>query len=346
MIFVFDHRLIHLNMRLRLFGTVLLLLCCGVVSAQSAKPVDGYYRVKYPWSYNGVVWSFSVGIPENVYDFYRERTHYNDDLMHYILSDYDRDYIREIVSSFRAGGEKWGLSDLDNVFNVVSFVQSLKYVTDASSKGEEEYVRYPIETLVDAVGDCEDVVILAAAILHEMGYKVLLVLLPDHLALAIQYDKVFPGTCYKYDGDLYYYLEMTDKGWDLGQIPDRYESATAKLIPLVSRPLARLMWCGYQYASYTTAMTSVDFELQCTVENFGPGTTSGMSMRVRMKSDKYSEEAIVEHVYALQDLPEAGKATFKVTLPVPRPAQGVLEFLLEGQNFVTDTLVVEGVDLK
>ena len=253
----------------------ILLLFCAVVLAQSVPPDDGYYKVKYSWTYDEVKWSFSIGIPEEDYAFYRGRAHKNDDLMHYVLSEYDRDYIRDIVSSFREGGEKWGLTDLDNVFNVVSFVQSLQYVSDDSSRGEDEYVRYPIETLVDGNGDCEDVVILAASILHEMGYSVLLVMLPEHLALAVKYDKNIPGTYYEYDGNRYYYLEMTKEGWDLGQIPNQYKHQTATLIPLVNRPVVRLEKGGYQYASYYSNVSNVDFDLQCTIENIGPGKTSG-----------------------------------------------------------------------
>ncbi len=326
--------------------TIVIALLCGLVSAQSVMPEDGCYKVKYSWKYNDVKWSFTVGVPENVYDFYRGRTHYNDDLMHFVLSDYDRDYIRDIVASFREGGEQFGLSDLDNVFNVVSFVQSLQYVSDESSRGEDEYVRYPIETLVDGIGDCEDVVILAATILHEMGYDVLLVMLPEHLALAVKYDKDFPGTYYEYYGDRYYYLEMTGQGWDLGQIPAQYKHQTATLIPLVNRPVVRIDKGGYQYASYYSYMKSVDFNLQCTIENIGPGKTSGLSLRVRVKPNEYSNRVIAERVYSLQELPEAGQVTYQLTLPVSRPAEGVLEFLLEGENFETDTLVIEGVKLE
>lgn len=332
-------------MRPWIIAIVLVLFSVGV-SAQSVQPEDGYYRVRYSWKYEGVQWSFSVGIPEDVYDFYRERTHYNDDFMHFVLSEYDREYIREIVHSFRAGGEKWGLSDLDNMFNVVSFVQSLQYVSDESSRGEDEYVRYPIETLVDGIGDCEDMVILAATILHEMGYDVLLVLLPEHLALAVRYAKDFPGTFYEYDGGKYYYLEMTGEGWDLGQIPGRYKNQQATLIPLVNRPVVRFGRTGYQYDSYFSSAASVDFNLQCAVENIGPGTTSGLSLRVRVKPDEQSDVVFVEKVFALQDLPEAGSATFQVTLPVPRPVEGILEFRLEGQNFDTDTLVIEDLKLE
>lgn len=325
---------------------IIWVLLCSTVSAQSVPTENGYYKVKYSWNYEDVQWSFSVGVPENVYDFYRERTHYNDDLMHYVLSEYDRQYIREIVKSFRAGGEEWGFSDVDNVFNVVSFVQSLKYVSDESSRGEDEYVRYPIETLVDGMGDCEDVVILAASILHEMGYSVLLVMLPEHLALAVKYAKDFPGTYYEYGGDKYYYLEMTGEGWDLGQIPNQYKTEMAKLIPLANRPVVRLGRCGYQYDSYYSNVQTVDFKLECNIENIGPGQTQGLSVHVLVKPNERSNAVIAQQVYALQELPEASSATFQMTLPVPRPTQGVLEFRLEGQNFNMDTLVIEDVELE
>ena len=316
------------------------------VSAQSVEPEDGYYKVKYSWDYNEVRWSFSVGIPEDVYDFYRGRTHYNDDFMHFVLSEYDRDYIREIVASFREGGEKWGLSDIDNVFNVVTFVQSLRYVTDESSRGEEDYVRYPIETLVDGIGDCEDVTILAATLLHEMGYSVLLVAFHDHLALAIKYDKDFKGTYYEYDGGKYYYLEMTNLGWDLGQMPKKYRSEKCKLIPLVKRPVPQFGRCGYRYDSYYAYAKSVDLEISCEIENQGPGPTEGLSVQVVVKPNADSREAYANQTFNLEDLPEAGKATFKLKLPVPRPAKGVVVLRLKGQNFDSDSFVLDGLELK
>ena len=331
-------------MRLRIFA--ILLMWCGLVSAQSVSPEDGYYKVKYSWDYNEVRWSFSVGIPEEIYGFYRGRTHYNDDLMHFVLSEYDRDYIREIVKSFRAGGDEWGMSDIDNVFNVVAFVQSLQYVSDESSRGEQDYVRYPIETLVDGIGDCEDMVILAATLLHEMGYSVLMVMLPEHLALAIKYDKDFGGTYYEYDGGKYYYLEMTSPGWDLGQIPSQYKGKSAKLIPLVRRPVVRFERCGYQYGSYYSNVTSVDFEISCDVENQGPGATQGLSVQVVVKPDADSDEAYANQTFNVKDIPEAGKASFTLKLSVPRPAKGVVVLRLKGQNFDTDTFVIDGLELK
>ena len=332
-------------MRPWIIAIVLALFSLNRVSAQSVEPKDGFYKVDYSWDYNDGRWAFSVSVPEEIYDYYRGRTHYNDDLMHFVLSEYDRDYIREIVKSFRAGGEEWGLSDMDNLFNVVAFVQSLQYVSDEASKGEEDYVRYPIETLVDGVGDCEDVVILAASLLHEMGYSVLLVSLPEHLALAVKYEN-YRGTCFNYKGGKYYYLEMTSPGWKLGQVPPPYQKKCAKLIPIVDRPVVEFGRCGYWYDDYYAFADRVEFEISCEVENKGPGATQGLSIQVVVKRNADATETYANKTFNLEDLPEAGKATFKLKLPVSRPAKGVVVLRLKGENFDTDTFVLEGLELK
>lgn len=332
-------------MRLK-FIVILWFSLCVSAFGQSVQSDQGYYKLDYSWEYKDIQWSFSVGIPEELYDFYRNRTHYSSDMMPFVLSDYDRDYIREIIKSFRKGGEEYGLSDLDNVFNVISFVQSLQYVSDSLSRGEEEYIRYPIETLVDGIGDCEDMVILAASILHEMGYSVLLVMFPDHLGLAIRYDKDFQGTYYEYDGGKYYYLEMTSPGWKLGQLPKEYRSQGSKLMPLIKRPAVRFGRCGYKYDSYYLISKNVTLEISCEVENEGPGATEGLSIQVVVKPDANSTSAFANKTFDLQDLSEAEKTTYKLKLSVPRPSKGVVLLRLKGDNFETDIFVLEGMELK
>ncbi len=332
-------------MRLK-FIVILWFSLCVSAFGQSVQPEKGYYMLDYAWDYKDIHWSFSVGIPEELYDSYRDRTHYSSNFMPFVLSDYDRGYIQEIIKSFRKGGEEFGLSDLDNVFNVISFVQSLQYVSDSLSRGEEEYIRYPIETLVDGLGDCEDMVILAASILHEMGYSVLLVMFHNHLGMAIRYDKELQGTYYEYDGGKYYYLELTSPGWKLGQLPKEYKSTGAKLIPLERRPAVRLERCGYKYDSYYLIEKTVDLEISCEVENEGPGPTEGLSIQVVVKSDANSKWAFAKQTYAVQDLSEAEKATFTKRITVPRPAKGVVVIRLMGENFETDVFVLEGLDLK
>jgi len=55
---------------------------------------------------------------------------------------------------------------------VGSFVQQLPYTSDRVTTPYDEYPRFPLETLYEKGGDCEDTAILAATILKEMGYDV------------------------------------------------------------------------------------------------------------------------------------------------------------------------------
>jgi hypothetical protein len=79
-------------------------------------------------------------------------------------------------------------------------------------KGREGFVRFPVEAILDAGGDCENLVILIAAILHEMDYDELLLLCQTRIALIIIVNDGISGICYNYKRTCYYYLESTNFG--------------------------------------------------------------------------------------------------------------------------------------
>ena len=322
---------------------VLLLLLSRLCFAHSVVVESDCFKVSHEWKHNDKHWSCSLAIPISIYHYYQGRAHQSDDMVKFAMSDYDRSYVRNLVESFRDGGEKAGYTDRDNMGNVISFVQSLQYVSDQSSKGDDEYVRFPLETLVDGVGDCEDLAVLAAAILHEMGYGVLLVSLPEHLALAVECDDC-DGTYYEYEGRRYYYLEVTNTGWAIGQIPDSYRSSTAKLSPLVYRPAMRLKRSSYRYDTYYTTDKEVPFIIQCDLENGGPGSTEDLSVRVLLST--HSGVSVVDRVFYLEEMIEGGSATYEFRVKVPRPLFGVLEVRAVGANFDTDFIKFEDIELK
>lgn len=319
------------------------MLLCVTCLAHSVEEVGNSYRITHEWDHDGLTWSCSLNIPVELYEYYQGRAHQSDDMVKFVLSDYDRGCIRSLVSSFREGGDKAGYSDRNNMGNVISFVQSLRYMSDRASKGELDYVRFPVETLVDGVGDCEDMAILAAAILHEMGYDVLLVNLPDHMALAVECDDC-EGVYYQYGNRAYYYLEVTNVGWDIGQIPNEYRDSSAKLSPLVYRPTLHLKRSRYQHDTYYNTDSEVPFVIQCELENVGPGTTEGLSVRVLFNT--YDGVTIVDRVFNIDDMSEGGSASYELHVNIPRPQRGVLEVRAEGTNFDTDMLRFEDVDLK
>ena len=114
-----------------------------------------------------------------------------------------------------------------------AFVQNLPYTTDSATSPFDEYPRYPIETLVDNGGDCEDTSILLASILNSMGYGVILIELPGHCAVGVKGGDNIYGTYWEYAGEKYFYIETTDSGWAIGEIPDEYAEASADLYPMV-----------------------------------------------------------------------------------------------------------------
>ena len=331
----------------RLLLLLMLLMSVSVsLFSHSVTRVGDYYKIQHTWKYENEQWSCSLNIPVALYELYRQRTHYGDGCVHYALSDFDRDYIRNLVQSFREGGRRNGFSDYQNVLNVIAFVQSLRYVTDIVSKYEENYVRYPIETLVDGVGDCEDMAILAASIMHEMGYDVLFVQMPNHLALAIKSSENLYGSYYEYNGSKYYYLETTDTGWAIGQIPDEFRSNRVQLIPLVYKPKIIVSEYGYNSTSYYATDETVNVYMKCIVENLGPGQTRGLSMRVTLEPFSDSETQYYQRVFKLDELPESTTKTFEVPCQLPRPLHGNVKVSFEGSNFEPQVITLKNLRLN
>lgn len=331
-------------MRNRLTLVLLLLFSLDAV-AHSVVQKGDQYVVSHEWEYNARKWNCSINVPVRLYRYYQGRAHMSDDMVPFVLSDYDRSCVRGLVDSFREGGDLVGYKDKDNLLNVVRFVQSLHYVTDLESKRVRDYVRFPMETLVDGEGDCEDLSILAATILHEMGYRVLLVVLPDHLALAVDCGDDFEGTYYVYEGSKYYYLEVTNTGWSIGQIPDEFRNSRATLVPLAYRPRLRLMRSSYQHDSYYSYEKEVPFLIRCELENQGPGQTEGLSVRVIFRTHR--GVPAVERVYYLDELQEGESSSNELNVIVPRPFWGEIEIRAEGNNFLDpEPMFFENIELE
>lgn len=135
---------------------------------------------------------------------------------------------------------KWTL--FQEVCNVLAFVQSIPYKSDEESVGFPDYFRYPIETLYDKEGDCEDTSILAASILKALGHEVILLFIepehegePAHMAIGVS----FPGMegfppgirLFRYGGKVFFYCETTAEGWHVGEVPAEYIGREIKVYP-------------------------------------------------------------------------------------------------------------------
>jgi hypothetical protein len=188
--------------------------------------VDPYKRT-YEWTYAGRSRTYTIEIPKSLYGYYRNQTH-DRNYAKYAISDEDRKVLDSIVMDFETNLD----SKNEAAYNIVAFVQSLPYVKDQASTGFDDYARYPIETLVDNKGDCEDTAILTAALLKEMRYDVVLIRLPEHVAVGITCSGCSKFPSYEYKGKNYYYIETTGENWEIGQMPPEYYDVTPTILPM------------------------------------------------------------------------------------------------------------------
>ena len=178
----------------------------------------------YEWKYNGYTFSAPLSLSKEKYAHYQKLGHSNLNLVKYAADSYNRRVVSEIAGGIKAQAESLEFTNYETMMLAASFVQSLPYTTDKETTGQGEYVRYPIETLVDGGGDCEDKSILMGALLKELGCDVVILEFRDHAAVGVKADRDDAyGSYAKYGGVKYFYLETTKEGWELGEIPSEYD---------------------------------------------------------------------------------------------------------------------------
>lgn len=191
-----------------------------------------YRNVSYEWqSYSSYLsWSWSVPLWEELYQYYSglERYYQPGDYHNYINDEWNSYVCKTLAESIVKAAMDKGMSKRNAVFEVVAFVQSLPYISDLDENGEAyDYPKYPIETLMEGGGDCEDSTILLATMLKELGYGVAVIHYPGHILLGIAGSNEESGLYFTVDGTNYYIMETTYPGWKWGQLPERYEGEKA-----------------------------------------------------------------------------------------------------------------------
>lgn len=188
----------------------------------------------FNWSYDFAEWTERMEVSEKSYEIYKNksRSMIGMDYKHYIYDEDDDAFIKKLADSMCSSAENQGYDELGQLEVIISFVQSLDYIKDLDEDGNEiEYPKYPIETLVDGGGDCEDTCILLASLLRARGYGVAIICLSDHVAVGIKGDAVEGiGSYYEYGGNKYYYIETTAENWPIGEIPDDYKGKQAEVV--------------------------------------------------------------------------------------------------------------------
>ena len=166
------------------------------------------YHIDYEWSAKGQSFKYTLDIDKDDYtrmmksDIDRSGTVSSDNYVKVVdgvkttvngVKDYivvDK-YIEAMAKDLKKMCEEYNkkttVSNRVGYAQFISwFVQSaIDYETDSKFKGVDEYWKYPLETLYDRKGDCEDGAILLAALLYAAGYDAGIYLLPGHSVAAV-----------------------------------------------------------------------------------------------------------------------------------------------------------------
>lgn len=202
--------------------------------------VDGSVTRTFQWYSGGETYTYTLEMDYSDVVYYRDL--YSVDERMQDTNGHVRDatfvtwqnpVIQEIAVDFRSMvlDNDPGATDLDIVNMVVAFTQYIEYQSDDVFTGYEEYWKFPLETLYDQGGDCEDTSILCAAITKAMGYDSALLLFPGHMAAGVDVDGA-TGTYYGSGGRSYYYCETTATGYDVGDVPSSVDYYQAVVVPI------------------------------------------------------------------------------------------------------------------
>jgi|WetSurMetagenome_2_1015567.scaffolds.fasta_scaffold44102_2 hypothetical protein len=204
------------------------------VAAQSQDQTQ-YYLREFSWEYGGHHWVWNLSIPATLYAAYKAvpdstRVRIGPEDFGYFTTTQDS-YIHTLALKLNETATQAGYGSYDEVNFVLAFVQNIPYMTDNQSTGYQSYPRFPVETLVDHVGDCKSHSTLFAALTLSLGFGTVYINPPDHLAIGILGNDL-KGTYWTYNDDNYYYCETTGVGFKIGDLPQEFDGQTAKVFPI------------------------------------------------------------------------------------------------------------------
>lgn len=282
---------------------------------------------EYEWTYNGNQYELSLSIPETQYDYYKglERIP-NSDYSVYVTHPYDDEFINTIIRKFNFIALEENLTEKEKINLVISYVQSLPYTVDNITTAYDEYPRYPLETLIDNGGDCEDTSILTASLLKSMNYEIILLDFPGHVAVGVNIESY--GSYWTYEDEKYFYLETTGEGWEIGDLPEDYMESSARLYALNPIPM-----CVQNWTAQWNGRNLIDVTVSVT--NLG----SAMAENIRVVS---SFDAGENRVWSRQEseifnLNIGNSFTTTLTLDVPKNENTrLIVYILNSDGFAVD----------
>ena len=192
--------------------------------------IDGTYVQQYSWTYLGE--SYQLSVDYTYSDFIEvsgsngaslaKRMGYGNGT-YSVVTDFVT--VDETVTEMEQGlselylGTYGAMDDAGYAEFILAFVQTcFGYTYDSVLYGQQEYYAFPLETIHNGGGDCEDTSILCAALYEAAGYDAGVFIIPGHAIAAIALDGFTPAETsvttvsafsFDMDGKTYYGCETT-----------------------------------------------------------------------------------------------------------------------------------------
>lgn len=204
---------------------------------------DCFYR-HYEWNYESQ-WTWDVCVPRSLYYNYKSKPrtsfwdavtdNFNYSYDQYVLDPLDDPYLSVLAQRVEETQNGDYYRTLESLLYLVQ--AAIDYKKDIENQGFDDYPQYPLETLVEEAGDCEDTAILYASLVRPLGYGALIscclvdqsgaigrhmvALVPVHETYAATL--VCPSGCERsfwwYEGQLYALAETARDPDQVGYIP-------------------------------------------------------------------------------------------------------------------------------
>ncbi|MCI0501468.1 MAG: transglutaminase-like cysteine peptidase [Epsilonproteobacteria bacterium] len=191
----------------------------------------------YSWKYENKDYNIYLEIPEDKYDYYlnyktsripqNDNTDSNSKMASFVTSSDET--INILSEKLYNLAKTQGFDKTQTANFILHFVQkTIEYNLDNVTKGCTEYWRFPVETLVEQEGDCEDTSVLYASILKNLGYDSALLFYAweenderiGHLAVGLHLINEEGDYVTDENNIKYYYCETTAKNYNVGELPD------------------------------------------------------------------------------------------------------------------------------
>jgi len=184
---------------------------------------------QFSWSYGGLEWYLTLRSPAgDIRVLDQERPIYSyDDYLEFIKPG-DRT-VSALADALSFYTDHMEYQSYDEVSFILAFVQELPYTSDLEYMGRN-FPRYPIETLIDGTGDCEDSSALFASVVSNsefFNYGAALIIIDDHMGVGVSGNEGVGGVYFQVQTSSrrYYYCETTGRGYAIGDMPEDYQGA-------------------------------------------------------------------------------------------------------------------------